>query len=183
MDHLEQDADGAVAGSVVTLAERRLAVEHWLLSAADDRARARHEWRTDGYALLRCGGILGAVQISAAIVHAAAGCDEPLAVNSYLARALLGPAFVDRETLRYYALVGSSTGRRTEWNRSGTGAGFMGTGHYLGVPAVHVTSPTARLAWCVGMDSPGDLAPADAVCQLVHTGRYRLAGGERSLGG
>ncbi|KOX03643.1 hypothetical protein ADL04_10635 [Streptomyces sp. NRRL B-3648] len=160
-----------------------MAVEHWLLSATHDRARARQEWRTDGYALLRCGGILSAVRIGAAVVHAAAGCDEPLAVSRYLARALLGPAFVDRESLRYYVLVGSSTGRRTAWNRLGAGAEFMGAGHYLGVPAVTVTSPTARIAWCVEIGSPGDLAPADAVSQLVLTGRYRLAGGERSAGG
>ncbi|MEU3862717.1 hypothetical protein AB0F03_36335 [Streptomyces sp. NPDC028722] len=171
------------ATEIVSGAERRLAVEHWLLSAADDTARARLEWRTDGFALLRCGGVLSAVQISATVVHAAAGSDEPSTVNNFLAGALLGPVFVDRETLRYYALVGSSTGRRTEWKRAGNDAGFMGAGHYLGVPAADATSLMGRIAWCVEMDSPGDLAPADAVSQLVHTGRYRLAGGERHLGG
>jgi hypothetical protein len=127
--------------------------------------------------------VFSVVQISAAIVHAAIGSDEPATVNNYLAQALLGPVFVDRETLRYYALVGSSTGRRPEWKRGGDDASFMGVGYYLGVPAVDATSLTARTAWCVEMDSPGDLAPADAVSQLVHFGRFRLAGGERHLGG
>ncbi|MFI0812901.1 hypothetical protein [Streptomyces echinatus] len=164
-------------------AERRLAVEHWLLSAAEDRARARQEWRTDGVALLRCGGVFSVVQITATVVHAAVGSEEPQAVNDCLARALLGPAFVDRELLRYYVLVGSGAARRREWKHKGDAAGFMGVGHYLGVPAVDAVDLTARTAWCVEMASLGDLAPADAVSQLVHSGRFRLAGGERRLGG
>ncbi|MEU7407922.1 hypothetical protein AB0B40_01095 [Streptomyces sp. NPDC042638] len=144
-------------------AERRLAVEHWLLSAAEGRVRARQEWRTDGVALLRCGGVFSVVQISATVVHAAVCSEEPQAVNDYLARALLSPAFVDRELLRYYILVGSSAGLRREWSRKGDDAAFMGVGHYLGVPAVDAVDLTARTAWCVEMASLGDLAPADAV--------------------
>ncbi|WP_181803112.1 hypothetical protein [Streptomyces shenzhenensis] len=183
-DELEQDAGGSVTGHVVTLAERRLAVEHWLLSAAEDRARARQEWSTDGIALLRCGGVFGVVQISAAIVHAAAGSEDPATVQRYLAGALLGgPVFTDQEILRYYAMVGSGTGRRPEWERGRDDAEFMGSGYYVGVPAVDATSPPARRYWCVEMDGAGDLVPADAVSQLVHAGRFKLAGGERQLGG
>ncbi|MGW2708493.1 hypothetical protein ACWC4J_05795 [Streptomyces sp. NPDC001356] len=180
---LEQDAAGVVSGRVVTLAERRPAIEHWLLSAAEDRARARQEWRTDGLALLRCGGVFSVVQISATVVHVAVGTEDPRAVNDYLAGAVLGPVFVDREMLRYCVLAGSSTGPLRDWKRAGNDAEFMGVGHYLGVPAVDAIDLTARRAWCVEMASLGDLAPAAAVSQLVHIGRYRLAGGERHLGG
>ncbi|MFF9091413.1 hypothetical protein ACF1BE_34670 [Streptomyces sp. NPDC014991] len=52
----------------------------------------------------------------------------------------------------------------------------MGRGHFLGVPALDATSPDHGHYWCVEMDSAADLAASDAVSQLVHTGRYRLAG-------
>ncbi|MER7841648.1 hypothetical protein ABTY98_38630 [Streptomyces sp. NPDC096040] len=158
-------------------AERRLAVEHWLLMATEDRDRARREWKTDGVALLRCGGIFGVVRISAALVHAAAGTDVPQDVDAYLYRALLGgPVFADLTTLRYYVLVGHTTGLREEWEQARDDAEFMGRGHFLGVPALNATSPERRHYWCVEMDSAGELAASDAVSQLVQTGRYRLAG-------
>ncbi|MFE9312852.1 hypothetical protein ACFYM5_35375 [Streptomyces sp. NPDC006706] len=169
---------------IVSGAERRLAVEHWLLSVAEDIHRARQDWRTEGVALLRCGGVFGVVRISETIVRAAAGSEDTATVDRYLARALLGgPVFMDQENLRYYVLVGTSTGRRPEWERARDDAEFMGSGHYLGVPALDATSPEARMYWCVPMDGPANLASAPAVSQLVGNGRLRLACGEAPSGG
>ncbi|MEU8690490.1 hypothetical protein [Streptomyces sp. NPDC048665] len=180
----ERQSEAVTRPEILSGAERRLAVEHWLLTAAEDYARARQEWRTEGVALLRCGGVFGVVRISAEIVRAAAGTEDLATVDRFLARALLGgPVFMDQGLLRYYALVGSGTGRRPEWKRVRDDAEFMGVGHYLGVPAADATSPKMRRYWCVGMDSAGELAPADAVAQLVHAGRFQLVGRERQLGG
>ncbi|WP_053709111.1 hypothetical protein [Streptomyces sp. NRRL B-3648] len=164
-------------------AERRLAVEHWLLIATEDRDRARKEWKTDGVALLRCGGIFGVIRISATVVHAAAGTEDPQGVAAYLLRALLGgPVFADGMGVSYYVLVGNTIGLREEWEQAQDDAEFMGRGHYLGVPAVDATSPRPRSFWCVEMGSAGELASADAVSQLVATGRHRLVC-DRQIGG
>lgn len=172
----------ATAGLVVASAERRLAAEHWLLMAATDRTKAREEWRREGRALLRCGGLFGAVRIDAALVHAAAGTDDLAAVDEYLARALLGgPVFMDQLGQRYYALVGITTGMRPAWQRPSDDAEYMGQGHYLGVPEVAATEPTRRCYWCVEMDGPGALVAAGAVSQLVSTGRDRFLKQQRGL--
>ncbi|MEU7425656.1 hypothetical protein [Streptomyces sp. NPDC040750] len=158
-------------------AERRLAVEHWLLMVTEDRDRGRRERKTDGVALLCCGGIVGVVRISAALVQATAGTDIPQDVDAYLYRALPGgPVFAGLTTLRYYVLVRNITGLREEWEQARDDAAFMGRGHFLGVPALDATSPDHRHYWCVEMDGAADLAASDVVSQLVQTGRYRLAG-------
>ncbi|MFD8375301.1 hypothetical protein ACFV2Z_31715 [Streptomyces sp. NPDC059688] len=153
-------------------AERRLVVEHWLLSATADRVQARQEWKTDGVALLRCGGIFGAVRITAAAVS----ISEPQESSAYLLQALLGgPVLVDQTTLRYYLLVGSTTGLREQCEQGRDDAEFKGSGHYLGVPALGATTPARRSYWCLESGCVGDLVVAK-VSQLVTTGRYRLAG-------
>ncbi|MFB6961309.1 hypothetical protein ACFCYB_30975 [Streptomyces sp. NPDC056309] len=78
---------------------------------------------------------------------------------------------MDQENQRYYVLVGATTGLREEWERARDDAEFLGRGHYLGVPAVTITSPDRRCYWCVEMDGAGDLAAPDAVAQLVQLGR------------
>ncbi|MER5918301.1 hypothetical protein ABT124_50815 [Streptomyces sp. NPDC001982] len=98
--------------------ERALAAEHWLLAAAEDRARARADWKESGRALLRCGTLFAAVRLSARIVYAAAQTTCLADIDTYLARALHeGPVFLDQLTHRYYVLVGATTGYRSEWNQ------------------------------------------------------------------
>ncbi|MCF4138692.1 hypothetical protein L1856_21150 [Streptomyces sp. Tue 6430] len=165
---------------MTTRAERALTAEQWLLTAAPDRGRARAEWLSDGVPLLRCGGAFGAIRISAPPVHAAARTDDLVEVDQYLAKALLGgPVFMDQESGRYYALVGISTGRRPAWQQARDDAEYLGQNHYLGVPALSATDPAHRSYWCVPMDSAGILTVADAVSQLVDTGRDRLANDRR----
>ncbi|MFE9132427.1 hypothetical protein ACFYOF_44700 [Streptomyces sp. NPDC007148] len=168
----------------VTLgAERALAIEHWLLSAAEDPDRARTDWKKSGRALLRCGTLFAAVRLSARIVYAAAQTACLQDVDSYLARALHGgPAFLDQLTHRYYVLVGASTGCRPQWSaRRSEDAELIGRAHFLGIPPVQSTTPGAGPSyWCVPMDSPGDLCAAGAVEQLLAYGRYNLTAQELS---
>ncbi|MFD9433755.1 hypothetical protein [Streptomyces sp. NPDC060002] len=158
-------------------AERRPAAEHWLLLSADDIATARAEWRNCGVALLHIGVRVGAVGISGTLVHAAAGTDDPARVSAYLGRALLGgPVFFHRSIERYYVLVQGSTGRRPELERAGDDAEFTGSAHYLGVPALDVTTPEAgHTFWSVEFESAGVLASADVLRQLVDCCRLRVA--------
>lgn len=155
--------------------ERRRAVRQWLLAAADDVSRAQREWRDEGVALLRCGGLWGVIRIEGALVHAAAGTSDPAAVDRYLAETLRGPVFTNLASWRYYALVGASTGYRPDWKRACDDAEYMGVGHSLGVPAPDRTDPTERRYWCVEADRPGVLVAAGAVARLVQVGRDRLA--------
>ncbi|MFF0222601.1 hypothetical protein [Streptomyces sp. NPDC004629] len=159
-------------------------VASWLLiSAVESADRAWNDWATGGIALLRCGGLFAAVRMSAGVVHAAAGSDEPEPVCGFLDEALHGgPVFTDQLSSRYYALVPPSTAQRPEWTdgRHG-GAECLGVGSYLGVPSPTLDEEHGhRSYWCVPMRGPGNLCTADAVSQLVLCGRYRLAIGAAS---
>ncbi|WNZ14952.1 hypothetical protein [Streptomyces sp. 11x1] len=160
--------------------DRAFAASTWLLAAAQDASQAQAAWRErDGIALLRCGGLFGAVRISADLVRAAAATENTREVDGFLAEALPGaPVFMDQYAQRYYVLVPVSTGRRPEWlaSRRPLRAEFLGRGCFLGVPRPDVTEPeSTRCYWCVPMDGPGTLAVPDAVSQLVSVGRSRLA--------
>ncbi|MBT3154580.1 hypothetical protein HTV45_27535 [Streptomyces sp. CHD11] len=161
------------ATAVVTGSERELAVAQWLLSAADDRERARAEWGSAGLALLRCGGILGAVGLPARLVWSAAGSEELMPVDAYLSQALEGPVFMDLHTLRYYALVPPRSLERFPLEGF-PGAAHIGRDHYLGVPDVRRTTPRERSYWCVPMNSPGVLCPVEAVEAMARAGRTRM---------
>jgi len=87
--HLPEERK-AVA-SLITGAARRLAAEHWLLSAAPDRKLARAAWEERRYALLPCGVLFAAVRIPSDVVQAAAGSDDQEDVDRFLAEALISP--------------------------------------------------------------------------------------------
>lgn len=164
------------ATSVAKRSERDLAVAHWLLSAAGDRERARADWDSGGLALLRCGGVLGAVRIPARIVWCAAGSEDLTMVDVYLSQALAGPVFMDLHTLHYYALVPPRA--LAKFTLEGLpGAERIGQDHYLGVPDVRITAPRGRSSWCVPMDSPGALCPVEAVEAMARAGRARMVAG------
>lgn len=165
----------AEESAVVMTRERRLAVEHWLLGAAENRDLAREQWeRAEGLALLACGGVLGAVRVPARLVWAAAGTIELRETDAFLRRwSLGGGVFMDLHSHMYYFLVPGSTAR--QW----TGSEFpdvacLGRDHYLGVPAVDRTEPRGRCYWCVPMDGPGDLCYAPEVWQLLQRAREAL---------
>jgi len=162
------------AGTKAESTERHGAVRQWLLRAAADAGRAEQEWRDEGVALLRSGSMWGAVYIDGALVFAAAGTDDPPAVDRYLAAVLRGPVFANLSRRTYFVLTLTSTGRRAEWARPRDDAEYMGGGHYLSVPAPGRTDPSQRRYWCCEAARPGALVVADAVARLVQAGRDRL---------
>jgi len=169
-----QVSGALVPDTVTTRGERDLAVMHWLLATAIDRTEARAGWNESGCATLLCGALFSAVRIPAGLVHAAAGTADPDEVDAYLACALLaGPVFLSLSHLDYYVLVPTSTARH--WDLPDTEC--LGKDRWLGVPRPGLMrrDSAALSAWCVPMDSPGELAPASAVSQLIMTGRYRKA--------
>ncbi|MEH0419445.1 hypothetical protein [Streptomyces sp. B21-083] len=182
-----RDAESAVPHEVLTPVEtgagvlvhsrkdREFAVGTWLLAAVKE-ARAAWEQR-NGIALLRCGGLFGAVRLSTDLVCAAAATENTAEVDDFLAEALHGaPVFMDQFAQSYYVLVPVSTGQRREWKTSPLApkAEFLGSNTFLGVPRPDATEPEGvRSYWCVSMDGPGALAVPDVVSQLVAVGRFR----------
>ncbi|ELP61488.1 hypothetical protein STRTUCAR8_03670 [Streptomyces turgidiscabies Car8] len=160
--------------------DREFAASTWLLAAALDMREARAAWeKRNGIALLRCGGIFGAVRLSTDLVRAAAATENTAEVDAFLAQVLHGaPVFTDQFSQWYYVLVPVSTGRRQEWEtaRLAPKAEFLGSNTFLGVPRPDVTEPEGvRSYWCVPMDGPGALAVPDRVSQLVAVARFRQA--------
>lgn len=164
--------------------DREFAVGTWLLAAALDLREARAAWKTrNGIALLRCGGLFGAVRLSTGLVRAAAATQNTAEVDAFLAEALHGaPVFMDQFAQWYYVLVPVSTGQRREWraSRLAPAAEFLGGNTFLGVPRPDATEPEGvRSYWCVSMNGPGALAVPDVVSQLVAVGRFRQVAAEQ----
>ncbi|GHF77950.1 hypothetical protein GCM10017667_01620 [Streptomyces filamentosus] len=152
---------------------REAAVETWLLLASPDAQKAQREWRRDGLTLLRCGGLFSAVRIPAAIIHAAAGTEDPRELTDVLGDALDGPVFYDRSGRQFYALTPHSTARL--WRVPDIEC--LGSDFFLGVPATSVTEPDPRYRawWVVPMDGPAVLCVPDAVVCFVQRGRSLVA--------
>ncbi|WP_328349162.1 hypothetical protein OG800_48855 [Streptomyces sp. NBC_00445] len=166
-----EDGGALEARGLTTLGERQLGVTHWLLTAAEDRARARAEWKEQGIALLTCGAALSAVRIPAHLVWGAARTEELEKVDDFLRRFFDGGAmFMDIHAHLYYALVpGTSEWRWT--NREVPGVERLrGRSYYLGVPHIALTEPKGRSYWSLPMDTAGDLCYLDEVESLVITG-------------
>lgn len=163
-------SDVQPADRVVTGAERRAAVATWLLTAARDRDVARREWRCDGVARLRCGGVFTAIRVPMPLVEAAAGTAERRRIGAYLSEALLGgAAFIDETSSAAYFLVPPM--HSTLWGR---------------VPDTRCLTPDIELCvpnpdpdpdmpsrWLLEMGGPGDLCVPEAVKQLVYYARFR----------
>lgn len=111
LEPYEDDDQGSQATAVTTLRERELAVSHWLLSAADDPATARGQWKDQDVALLACGGVLSAVRVPAHLVWAAVGTENLSEVDEALRKRLDGGAvFMDLHASMYYFLVAAPPG-------------------------------------------------------------------------
>lgn len=184
--HEAQTAIEAGPGVLVhSRKDREFAAGTWLLAAAPDMNEAREAWKErNGIALLRCGGLFGAIRLSTDLVRAAAATQNTAQVDAFLAEALHGaPVFMDRFAQWYYVLVPVSTGQRREWkaSRLAPHAEFLGGNCFLGVPRPDASEPEGvRSYWCVPMDGPGDLAVPDMVSQLVAVGRFRQAAADNS---
>lgn len=169
--------DGVIAHSRQV---REFAASTFLIAAALDLNEARRAWnKQNGIALLRCGGLFGAVRLSTDLVRAAATTENTAQVDAYLAETLHGaPVFMDQFAQWYYILVPASTGQRKEWKtaRLAPQAEFLGRDCFLGVPRPDATEPEGvRSYWCVPMDGPGNLADPDDVFRLLAVARHRQA--------
>lgn len=169
---------------VHTGSDRRLAIEHWLLSAAPARDRARMEWQEAGVALLRLGTLFSAIRIPQTLVFAIVGRVSYKEADTFLADALDGgPVICDPRQHRYYALVPGSmpekwTAAAADWMHLGVEC--LGRETYLGVPRVNAVdlNPTAWASyWSVPMPSAGELCSPLAVARLLAAGKRCLTEG------
>jgi hypothetical protein len=170
--------DGRTGGvTFVPAPERQLAVNTWLILSAEDRDKALDDWSTDGVALLRCGGLFGAVRIERRLIEATAGTRDPHEIDCFLGATLGGPVFRNQQYEHYYVLVPPSVGRRKEWvQHRHPNAEFLGPGWLLGVPRAELTdADEGGSYWSVPMDGPGDLCPPEHLSQLVTLGQFRLS--------
>lgn len=169
---------------VHTTADRRLAVQHWLLSTlpGPGRDRARMQWRQFGVAMLPLGGLFSAVRVPGRLVQAVVATAEPAAVDAFLAEALDGgPVICDPHGPRYYALVPGSVPRTwtqaaAEWREQDVEV--LGKETILGVPAMTAVDPMApefASYWSVPMESAAMLCRPLLVARLIAAGKHALA--------
>jgi hypothetical protein len=164
--------------------DRRLATEHWLLSAHPSPGRARVEWHEHGVTAVRCGGLFSAVRLPGDLVQAAAASKRPDDIDDTLAELLSGgPVICDTRGPRYYALVPASVSRSwtdavRDWQQAGIAC--LGVGTYLGVPRLDLVPsrpPRAVSYWSVPMESPGALCRPFAVARLIAYGMAQMTDG------
>lgn len=166
-------------------ADRRLAVEHWLLSTLPDqgRERARWEWQEQDVTLLPLGTLFSAVRMPERVVHAVARTDNPRMVDEFLAAALDdGPVICDPSGRRFYALVPANMPAR--WHetadawRDELGVDCLGREAYMGVPrvdAVELNPQACASYWSVPMSSLAMLCEPLAVARLIAAAARKLA--------
>lgn len=156
--------------------DRRLAIEHWLLSTlpAPGRDRARVDWQEQEVTLLPLGTLFSAVRIPERLVHALARVHDPRMAAEFLAAALDdGPVISDPRGSRYYALVPASmptTWRKTAAAWRADEVECLGREAYLGVPRVEATAldpQTWASYWAVPMSSAGMLCEPQDVAKLI----------------
>lgn len=178
-----ESAPGAL---VHTGADRRLAVEQWLLSTLPRPSwdRARMEWQSHGVTLLPLGTLFAAVRIPERVVHVVSRIDDP-AMNSHFLGAALddGPVICDPKSGRYYALVPASM---AQWHKAARiwhtvlGVEILGRDTVLGVPpldSVGLNQRTRASYWTRPMSSAGVLCDPHAVARLIAAAARQLSPG------
>lgn len=162
-------------------ADRRLAVEHWLLSTKprERHSQVRAEWNEHGVALLPLGTLFSAVRLPGPLVEALAASRAPQDIDLFLDEALQGPVICDPRGFRYYALVPANVPRTwrqavDDWNAHDVDC--LGRDAYLGVPRVAAVEPRPYESyWSVPMPSAASLCAPLAVARLIAAGVHRLA--------
>ncbi|CAM5650021.1 hypothetical protein SFUMM280S_07289 [Streptomyces fumanus] len=102
----------AEPGALVhTTADRRLAIEQWLLSTHPSPRHARAEWIRHGVLVLPLGSLFSAIRVPGRLIQALAASTAS-DVDAFLADALDGaPVICDMQGPRYYLLVPASVPR------------------------------------------------------------------------
>lgn len=169
---------------VHTTADRRLAVEHWLLSTlpGGGRDRARMEWQEHAVTMLPLGTLFSAVRLPGDLVLAAACSDwDPVQIDTFLKEALEGgPVVCDLHQRRYYALV--PAGMPAKWRQAAEewrtlGVECLGRSTILGVPRVDATEADVdqyASYWSVPMPSAAKLCSPLHVARLIAAGCHAL---------
>ncbi|MEN3585198.1 hypothetical protein AAH978_13710 [Streptomyces sp. ZYX-F-203] len=168
-------------GLVHSTADRRLATEHWLLSAHPSPGRAQQEWQQTGMVVLPLGGLFSAVRIPGRLVQAVATSTCPDDIDATLEEVLGGgPVICDLRGPRYYVLVPASV--PINWKQAADNwrladVTCLGRGTHLGVPRLDVVRPEpgATSYWSVPMPSAAELTSTLAVARLIVAGVHRLA--------
>ncbi|MFF6825066.1 hypothetical protein [Streptomyces longwoodensis] len=186
-------ADNQPGVTVHPGAERRLAIEHWLLSTLPNhqaRAKARCQWSEHGLAMLPLGGLVSAVRIPAALVQALARTTILPATDTFLAGALEGGPVICavHGGRRYYVLVPGRVPHTrhdlvAQWEHQDIEC--LGRGAYLGVPPAgqdHYASATQASYWSVPMESAGALCPPSTVAHFISAGVHALGQAEVESG-
>lgn len=157
--------------------DRRLAVEHWLLSTLprEKHARARTDWAETGVVVLPLGGLFSAVRLPAKLLLALIGGKSPSrdGMDRFLDQELQGPVICDPRYQRYYALVPASMPdtwqqAASEWRAMGVDC--LGRGCSLGVPKVDAVTFDANPLgsyWSVPMPSLAMLCQPLDVARLI----------------
>lgn len=168
-------------------ADRRLAVEQWLLEAAKDPQHTRQWWREHGVALLPLGTLFSAVRIPGRLIVALTASTEPDGIDAFLGQVLDGPVICDPRGPRYYALV--PTSMPTSWRKAvddwrAVTVDTLGRGTHLGVPRVDATRAvwrplgggrrTVDSYWSVPMSSAGVLCAPLNVARLIAASCHQL---------
>ena len=120
-----------------------------------------------GVTMLPLGEVITAVRMSARLVHAAVGTEDPKALATRMAEMLCGPVIHDAAgTGRpYYALTPH---REREWPLPGDAA-YRSTGTWLGFPDLDRRGPHG-VHWVVAPRYRGDL------CRIEYVGEFILQG-------
>jgi hypothetical protein len=181
--HIAQGRDLHVVApeaTLVTTAERRLAIEHWLLAGSQNRDRTRMEWQEHGVAMLPLGARFSAIRLPGRLVYALAGTDARADADAFLEQALDGPVICDQHHPRYYALVSASvpvTWRQAAGEWRTVDVDCLGRGTILGVPrvdAVGSNSGPYASYWSVPMPSAGILCAPLQVARLIAAAQVML---------
>ncbi|WP_171112096.1 MULTISPECIES: hypothetical protein [Streptomyces] len=161
--------------------DRRLAVEHWLLSTKprERHSQIRAEWNEYGVALLPLGTLFSAVRLPGALIQALVASRKSQDIDLFLEEALQGPVICDPRGSRYYALVPASVPRTwrqavDDWRAHAVDC--LGRDAYLGVPRVDAVEPRPYESyWSVPMPSAASLCAPLSVARVIAAGVHRLA--------
>lgn len=167
---------------VHSTADRRLAVEQWLLSTTQQRETARQEWTDTGVALLPLGGLMSAVRLPGRLVLPLTDADAAPSreLDAFLAEVLgEGPVICDPRSLAYYCLVPASIPQAWQdatpaWKP--LDVGVLGRDAHLGVPRTDragLDPDTYAPYWSVPMPSMGVLCEPTLVARLIERAAFR----------
>ncbi|WP_416975675.1 hypothetical protein [Streptomyces sp. 4F14] len=147
------------------------AIREWFADSCPDGTTPSRE-PGSGVTMLPLGEVITAVRMSARLVHAAAGTEDPEELAAYLAETLRGPVIHDAagDGRPYYVLTPH---RDREWLLPADAA-HLTAGTWLAIPDLDQRGPRAA-HWVTPPRYPGDLCRIDHVCEFILQGLRGMA--------